>query len=80
MLITCQALSLSPQDPVATVLLEMALEDQIDALEPATLPGLPAALASARMDPFNVPKVSWVCSIRVRLKESGQSRLWYTSG
>jgi hypothetical protein len=41
---------------MATVLLEMALSEQVAALEPTTLPGLPAALASPDLDPFAVPK------------------------
>lgn len=50
------ALSLSPQDPVSTVLLEMALQEQVETLNPTTLPGLPAAIARADLDPFAVPK------------------------
>jgi len=50
------ALSLSPQDPIATVLLEMAMGEQVDALDPTSLPGLPAAIARADLDPFAVPK------------------------
>ena len=52
------ALSLGPQDPMATVLLEMALKDQIDTLDPTTLPGLPNTLGARELDPFAVPKVS----------------------
>lgn len=50
------ALSLSPQDPVATILLEMALLEQVEAHDPTTLPGLPAAIARTDLDPFSVPK------------------------
>lgn len=50
------ALSLSPQDPVATILLEMALQEQVEALDPTTLPGLPASIASTELDPFAVAK------------------------
>jgi anaphase-promoting complex subunit 6 len=50
------ALSLAPQDPVPNVLLEMALNEQCDALDPTTLPGLPPAIARADLDPFAVPK------------------------
>jgi len=56
------ALSLGPQDPMATVLLEMALKEQIETLDPTTLPGLPSTLGSRELDPFAVPKVcdmSW---------------------
>ncbi|ODN92723.1 anaphase-promoting complex subunit 6 [Cryptococcus wingfieldii CBS 7118] len=51
-----QALSLSPQDPLSTVLLEMALKEQMEALNPTTLPGLPGQLGGRDMDPFRVPK------------------------
>lgn len=51
-----QALSILPQDPVATVLLEMALAEQVQTLDPTTLPGLPAAIVDRHLDPFNVPK------------------------
>ena len=54
-----QALSLGPQDPMATVLLEMALKEQVEAWDVTTLPGLPSALASRDLDPFAVPKVSF---------------------
>jgi anaphase-promoting complex subunit 6 len=40
-----QALALSPQDPMLTVLLEMALREQVETLGPKTLPGLPVVLA-----------------------------------
>ncbi|CAD6587947.1 MAG: anaphase promoting complex subunit cdc16 [Tremellales sp. Tagirdzhanova-0007] len=50
------ALSLGPQDPMATVLLEMALKEQIETLDPTTLPGLPSTLGSSELDPFAVPK------------------------
>ena len=50
------ALSLGPQDPMATVLLEMALKEQIETLDPTTLPGLPSTLGSRELDPFAVPK------------------------
>lgn len=50
------ALALSPQDPMATVLLEMALREQVEVLDPTTLPGLPAAIAQRDLDPFSVPK------------------------
>ncbi|ORY35353.1 hypothetical protein BCR39DRAFT_508962 [Naematelia encephala] len=53
-----QALSLGPQDPMATVLLEMALREQTECLDPTTLPGLPGVLAQKDLDPFSVPKVS----------------------
>ena len=52
-----QALSLGPQDPMATVLLEMALREQIETLGPRTLPGLPGPLSEIDLDPFRVPKV-----------------------
>lgn len=55
-----QALALGPQDPMATVLLEMALREQIDTLDPRTLPGLPGPLSEIDLDPFKVPKVSSV--------------------
>lgn len=51
-----QALSLSPQDPLSTVLLEMALKEQMETLDPTTLPGLPGQLGGRDMDPFKVPK------------------------
>lgn len=51
------ALSLGPQDPMSTVLLEMALKEQMEELEPRTLPGLPEALGRKELDPFRVPKV-----------------------
>lgn len=51
-----QALSILPQDPVATVLLEMALAEQVETLDPTTLPGLPAAIVDQHLDPFSVPK------------------------
>jgi len=51
------ALSLAPQDPMATVLLEMALREKVERLGPRTIPGLPAALSATDFDPFNVPKV-----------------------
>ncbi len=41
---------------MATVLLEMALKEQIEALDPTTLPGLPSTLGSHDLDPFAVPK------------------------
>lgn len=53
-----QALALGPQDPMATVLLEMALKEQVDTLDPRTLPGLPGPLSEVDLDPFKVPKVS----------------------
>jgi hypothetical protein len=56
--LTNQALSLAPHDALATVLLELALEDQVDVLSPASLPGLPATLQNPDLDPFKVPKVS----------------------
>lgn len=55
-----QALSLGPQDPMTTVLLEMALKEQIDSLDPRSLPGLPGTLGEKDLDPFRVPKVRWV--------------------
>ena len=51
-----RALALVPQEPVATVLLEMALKEQVECLDPTTLPGLPAAIARSDLDPFNVSK------------------------
>jgi len=51
------ALALGPQDPMATVLLEMALKEQIERLDPRTLPGLPEPLTELDLDPFRVPKV-----------------------
>lgn len=42
---------------MATVLLEMALREQVDTLEPRTLPGLPGPLSEIDLDPFRVPKV-----------------------
>ncbi|WVQ74870.1 hypothetical protein IAR50_004477 [Cryptococcus sp. DSM 104548] len=51
-----QALSLAPQDPLSTVLLEMALKEQMEALDPTTLPSLPGQLGGRDMDPFRVPK------------------------
>ena len=53
------ALSLGPQDPMATVLLEMALKEQIERLDPTTIPGLPGALGRRDLDPFAVPKVGF---------------------
>ncbi|ORX38717.1 hypothetical protein BD324DRAFT_622052 [Kockovaella imperatae] len=50
------ALSLGPQDPMSTVLLEMALKEQMERLGPTTLPGLPASIGSKDLDPFNVAK------------------------
>lgn len=50
------ALALSPQDPIATVLLEMALKEQVEQLPPRSLPGLPPSLADKALDPFAVPK------------------------
>ncbi|RXK38138.1 anaphase-promoting complex subunit 6 [Tremella mesenterica] len=41
-----QALSLGPQDPMATVLLEMALKEQMETLDPSTIPGLPPGLGN----------------------------------
>ncbi|BEI87724.1 uncharacterized protein CcaverHIS019_0104420 [Cutaneotrichosporon cavernicola] len=51
-----QALAILPQEPVATILLEMALTEQVRSLDPTTLPGLPAAIVDKDLDPFNVPK------------------------
>jgi hypothetical protein len=51
------ALAIGPQDPMATVLLEMALKEQIERLDPRTLPGLPEPLTLSDLDPFRVPKV-----------------------
>ncbi|WVQ81923.1 hypothetical protein IAT38_004050 [Cryptococcus sp. DSM 104549] len=51
-----KALSLGPQDPMATVLLEMALREQMETLDPTTLAGLPHYLGGREMDPFAVPK------------------------
>ncbi|OCF40492.1 anaphase-promoting complex subunit 6 [Kwoniella heveanensis CBS 569] len=51
-----QALSLGPQDPMTTVLLEMGLREQMEGLDPTTLPGLPGKLGERDMDPFAVPK------------------------
>jgi anaphase-promoting complex subunit 6 len=51
-----QALAILPQEPVATILLEMALTEQVRTLDPTTLPGLPAAIVDKDLDPFNVPK------------------------
>lgn len=42
---------------MATVLLEMALKEQIERLDPRTLPGLPEPLTDLHLDPFRVPKV-----------------------
>jgi hypothetical protein len=42
---------------MATVLLEMALKEQIERLDPRTLPGLPEPLTELDLDPFRVPKV-----------------------
>lgn len=50
------ALALAPQDPIATVLLEMALKEQVETLPPRSLPGLPASIADKGLDPFSVPK------------------------
>lgn len=50
------ALALAPQDPIATVLLEMALKEQVDTLPPMSLPGLPPSIADKDLDPFSVPK------------------------
>ena len=52
-----QALALGPQDPMTTVLLEMALKEQIETLDPRSLPGLPGTLGERDLDPFKVPKV-----------------------
>jgi anaphase-promoting complex subunit 6 len=52
------ALSLGPQDPMATVLLEMALKEQMEDMDPSTVMYLPPALADRDLDPFAVPKVS----------------------
>nr|XP_019011300.1 anaphase-promoting complex subunit 6 [Kwoniella pini CBS 10737]OCF50081.1 anaphase-promoting complex subunit 6 [Kwoniella pini CBS 10737] len=51
-----QSLSLNSQDPISTVLLEMSLKEQMENLDPTTLPGLPGRLGERNMDPFNVPK------------------------
>ncbi|WRT68218.1 uncharacterized protein IL334_005194 [Kwoniella shivajii] len=51
-----QALSLNPQDPMSTVLLEMGLREQMESLDPTTLPGLPGRLGEKDLDPFAVPK------------------------
>ncbi|WWC63108.1 uncharacterized protein I303_105708 [Kwoniella dejecticola CBS 10117] len=51
-----QSLSLNSQDPISTVLLEMALKEQMECLDPTTLPGLPGRLGDRGMDPFAVPK------------------------
>ncbi|WVW85785.1 hypothetical protein I302_107823 [Kwoniella bestiolae CBS 10118] len=51
-----QSLSLNSQDPISTVLLEMSLREQMDSLDPTTLPGLPGKLGERGMDPFGVPK------------------------
>jgi len=56
------ALALGPQDPMATVLLEMALKEQIERLDPRTLPGLPEPLTELELDPFRVPKVRLLVS------------------
>ena len=42
---------------MSTVLLEMALKEQMERLGPTTLPGLPASIGSKDLDPFSVPKV-----------------------
>ena len=47
---------------MATVLLEMALKEQIERLDPRTLPGLPEALTELDLDPFRVPKVCLLSS------------------
>ncbi|WWC93598.1 hypothetical protein V866_000433 [Kwoniella sp. B9012] len=51
-----QSLSLNSQDPISTVLLEMSLKEQMDSLDPTSLPGLPGRLGERDLDPFNVPK------------------------
>jgi hypothetical protein len=51
------ALALGPQDPMSTVLLEMALMEQVESFDPTTLPGLPPPLTEQDLDPFRVPKV-----------------------
>ncbi|KAK8854947.1 hypothetical protein IAR55_003686 [Kwoniella newhampshirensis] len=51
-----QALSLGSQDPMGTVLLEMGLREQMESLDPTTLPGLPGQLGDRGLDPFAVPK------------------------
>lgn len=42
---------MAPQDPVATVLLELALSAQVE-LGALSFPGLPPTLADPEMDPF----------------------------
>jgi hypothetical protein len=51
------SLALGPQDPMSTVLLEMALMEQVEGFDPTTLPGLPPPLTERDLDPFKVPKV-----------------------
>lgn len=42
---------------MSTVLLEMALMEQVEGFDPTTLPGLPPPLTERDLDPFKVPKV-----------------------
>lgn len=49
-----RALSLGAQDPMATVLLEMALAEQAERLPPVSIPGLPPGIADERLDPAAV--------------------------
>ena len=51
-----RALSLGAQDPMATVLLEMALSEQTERLPPNSIPGLPPSVADDELDPFVVHK------------------------
>jgi hypothetical protein len=52
---------------MATVLLEMALKEQIERLDPRTLPGLPEPLTELDLDPFRVPKVCPLFRLSPRL-------------
>jgi anaphase-promoting complex subunit 6 len=70
------ALALGPQDPMATVLLEMALKEQIERLDPRTLPGLPEPLTELDLDPFRVPKVCPLVRLSPRLPSSPRHFLY----
>jgi tetratricopeptide (TPR) repeat protein len=55
-----QALSLNPQDPMTTVLLEMTLKEQVERLGPESIESLPEGLRGREIDPFGVVKVGYL--------------------
>lgn len=69
-----QALAVAPQDPVATVLLELALTAQVE-LGALSFPGLPPALMDPDFDPFTDPRGNRLLRASAKADETAESSM-----